>query len=152
MRPRLLHGALALLSMLLGCTESHEVEPSDDRAGDGGAQSGSGGGGTGGSGNVGNETCEAGCSGTSLFGVTVPGCCTDDDKCGLDIGGLGFGEGCVELNAPGTPNDACPTQSLAGFITLPGCCRPDGTCGVLDSLVGLGCASLGATDPASCDP
>ena len=163
MRPRPSLSMLALLGLLASCTESHEVEPSDDGddddAGRGGAQSGTGGrggsggrGGTGGSGNTGNESCDTGCPGASLFGVTVPGCCTEGDKCGLDIGGLGFGEGCAEMNAPGTANDACPSQSLGGFITLPGCCKPDGSCGVLDTFVGLGCTSAGATEGTSCEP
>jgi hypothetical protein len=158
---RLSLSVLGLLGVLGGCIQSHDVEPTDD-GGNGGGRAGTGGrGGNGGSGgragaggspNMGNESCETGCSGTSMFGVTVPGCCTDNDKCGLDIAGLGFGEGCAELNAPGTANDACPSQSLGGFLTLAGCCKPDGTCGVLDSFVGLGCTSTGAAEGTSCEP
>lgn len=154
-RRRLSLSMLALWSVLGACTESHEVEPSEPQAGMGG-QSGSGGragtGGSGGSGNTGNETCDTGCSGASLFGLTVPGCCADDNKCGLDLSGLGLGDGCAQMNAPGTPNDACPSQSLGGFFTLAGCCRPDGTCGVLDTFVGLGCTSAGAAEETSCEP
>lgn len=139
-------GALALLGLLAGCTESHDVEPKSDDAGRGGAGTGGGGGGSG------DGNCDTGCSGTSVFGVTVPGCCTDDGKCGLDIGGLGFGAGCAELNAPGSADSACPSQTLGGLITLQGCCKPDGTCGVLDDIVGLGCASAGATQVTTCQP
>jgi hypothetical protein len=86
----------------------------------------------------------------NLIIVNVPGCCTDDDKCGLDVGSLGFGEGCAELNAPGTPSEACPAQSLGGF-EVGGCCKPDGTCGVDGALVGLGCVATGA-EGTSCEP
>ena len=158
-RSRILLGVCVWLSVLAACTQSHDVERLEQagQAGTGGRGGGGAGGaragtGGGGAGSAQDETCETGCSGASLLGFPVPGCCTDDDKCGLDIGGLGLGEGCAELNAAGTPNDACPSQSLGGFLTLAGCCRPDGTCGVLDTVVGLGCTSAGAQDVTSCEP
>lgn len=161
MRPLVRLCAWAWLSVLACCTESHEVERSDDvEAGNGGSQSGAGGrggsggragtGGSGGSGNAGSETCDTGCSGLPMLGVS--GCCTDNDKCGLDISGLGVGEGCAELNAPGARNDACPSLSVfGGIVTFVGCCKPDGTCGVLADLAGLGCTATGEA-AMSCDP
>jgi hypothetical protein len=86
----------------------------------------------------------------NVFGVALAGCCTADDKCGLDLASVGFG-GCEESNAPGAANASCPSQTIAGILPLSGCCKPNGTCGALDTFIGLGCISLG-TGAASCTP
>jgi hypothetical protein len=79
-----------------------------------------------------------------FFGET-PGCCTDEDRCGLDFSALGLNE-CLERNAPGPVDSACPEASVFGLITFPGCCARDNMCGLLvDSFLPLGCLS-GETD------
>lgn len=87
---------------------------------------------------------------TSVLGA-VPACCTSDGKCGLSLAGLGLGQ-CTERDAPGMLDEACPDQSIGGFLTFSGCCRPDGTCGALDTMLGLGCVSMGGANAEKCDP
>jgi len=75
---------------------------------------------------------------SSLFGAT-PGCCTDEDRCGLDFSALGLNE-CLERDAPGPVDSACPETSVFGFLNFPGCCARGGICGrQLDSFLPLGC-------------
>lgn len=144
---------------IYGCTESHDVEPADAAAGSGdnspqAGRSGNGGsggrGGSGGSGNTGTTlTCgDKACPPPAFFGMP---CCTADDKCGLDVSALGFGEGCLEMGAPGTPNDACPSTSLGGF-PVAGCCTPEGKCGLDATLAGLGCTTVGSAEGMTCQP
>lgn len=150
----------AALCVLGACVESHDIE-APGAAGSGGnvarggsgGRSGSGGRATSGSGGsgTGNTSIECGgetCSGSAFFGMP---CCTDDDKCGIDVSSFGLGMGCNEMNAPGTADASCPGMNLAGFFMLEGCCRPDGTCGVLDTFAGLGCTALGG-QAMTCDP
>lgn len=144
--------------LLCACVASHDVEADGQGLGSGGAggSSNAGAGGSkssGGSDSTGSGDCVAAdCPGVSLFGAMAAGCCTADGKCGADVSGLGLGDGCAEMNAPGDPDSACPSQSLGGFFTLEGCCRPDGQCGVLDTFAGLGCTTVGATGTTSCEP
>lgn len=143
------------MSALGACTESHDVE-APDAAGSGQEGSRGGRGGTGGSGGSGNSansvSCDKQCAASMVLGVAVPACCTDDNKCGLDLSGLGIGEGCAEMNAVGSANAACPAVNLLGFYPLEGCCRPDGKCGVLDTFAGLGCTTAGAAEGMTCQP
>lgn len=144
------------------CTSSHDVESSGQALV--GGRGGSGGGGAAGqAARAGSSASSAGrgggnatlscagktCMGGNVFGVALPGCCTADDKCGIDLAAVGFG-GCEEANAPGAANAACPSQTIAGILPLSGCCKPNGTCGGLDTFVGLGCISVSGA--ASCTP
>jgi len=153
--------ACALVCCSAACSSSHDVAGSGQalaggrggtaaEAGRAGEASLSGGraGSAGGSATVscGSKTC----MGSNVFGVALPGCCTADGKCGLDLGSVGFG-GCEEANAPGAANAACPSQTIAGILPLSGCCKPNGTCGALDTFLGLGCISLDA-GATSCKP
>jgi hypothetical protein len=159
--------AVALVT-LAACTESHDVEetPSGtEEGGSGGSSPRAGSGGAGGTSNAGrggtaapragsggSAVAPVECGGTSCMGnALLPGCCTSDDKCGLNLASFGVGTGCSEMNAPGTANASCPGMSFMGFVQLEGCCRPDGTCGVLDTFTGLGCAQLGASE-MRCEP
>lgn len=75
---------------------------------------------------------------SSLFGET-PGCCTDEDRCGLDFSALGLEE-CLERDAPGPVDSACPATSVLGLLNFPGCCARGGVCGrLVDSFLPLGC-------------
>ncbi len=81
------------------------------------------------------------CQGADLLGaVQLPSCCTAETRCGLDLEMLAGMALCLERDAPGTPDAACPSAMVMG-VALPGCCRPDGTCGVQSLLVPLGCVS-----------
>jgi hypothetical protein len=129
------------------CSESHDTAPaSGDAAGQGSGAAGQGGSPGGGQG----SGCGA-CTGTNLFGTTVPGCCTSDSKCGFDLTAAGFPV-CLEANAPGNLDSRCPDQTLAGILPLKGCCRPDKTCGALDTTLGFGCATLPGVTATSCVP
>lgn len=144
----------------VACSESHDVvgDGYPLTAGEGGtapSASGRGGGGSGGSaqppggGTIGKCT---GCMAGNLLGfLQVPACCTDSNKCGLDLSVLGM-TGCAEANAPGTASSECPSQAIGGFLTFAGCCRPDKTCGALDTLLGLGCFAGTGTMAKSCTP
>lgn len=141
------------LLLCVACSESHDVDRDTEglTAGTGGsggsAKAGAGGGGTGG-----GTALDCGtCTGSNLFGIAFPACCTEGGKCGTDLSSFGLA-GCQEANAPGSANAACPSQSIAGFLTLEGCCRPDNTCGALDTYLGLGCVSAGTATPTSCEP
>jgi len=162
----------ALSCGLPACTSSHDVEGSGQAltggTGGGGVQggraasggqggrasaAGTGGRATGSGGRAGAAAVSCGgmtCPGSSVFGFSLSGCCTEADKCGLDLAAVGFG-GCEEANAPGSANAACPSQTIAGILPLAGCCKPDRTCGALDTYLGLGCVSLGES-AASCTP
>lgn len=72
-----------------------------------------------------------------LIGIEPTSCCTEDDKCGLEIQDAG----CMERDQEGTITDECSGVSLGGFISLDGCCRPDGTCGIMDDMIGYGCTN-----------
>jgi len=154
---------LGLVLALSGCSEAHDVDAilgppvfegeaggggdGDGDTGDGDGDTGDGDGDTGdGDGDTGDGDGDTGggcdnCAPSSVggqFGVTV--CCTQDNKCGLDVGAIfGGGETCLEQDAPGTPNDSCPSFSFMGAFTLEGCCKADGTCGINDTFLGLGC-------------
>lgn len=127
------------------CSDSHDTALAGSEAG-GAATAGKGGALGGGQG----SGCGM-CSGTNLFGTTVPGCCTSDSKCGFDLTAAGFPV-CLEANAPGNLDSQCPDQTLAGVIPLKGCCRPDKTCGALDTTLGFGCASLPGVTATTCVP
>jgi hypothetical protein len=81
---------------------------------------------------------------------TLSHCCTGDARCG---GSYGKGD-CTELDQPGTPDPACPGETISGYPQQ-GCCRPDGRCGLDLSLVKFGCvereaAILGQLEPMAC--
>jgi hypothetical protein len=144
---------------LSGCVASHDVAGQDQGLSPDGSTAGSaangGAGGTRSAGGSGATSVSCGsdkCPGGNVFGQALPGCCTSDNKCGMDVASLGFGAGCAEMNAPGAVSAACPSQNLGGFLPLDGCCRPDGTCGVLDTFAGLGCTNVGATQTTRCTP
>lgn len=133
-----------------GCVEGHEVPGT--REGlllDGGEAGGSGhGDGDGdGDGDMPDAappapTCNpTECEGASSMFGTTPACCTADDRCGLDFSALGLTE-CLERNAPGPVDSACPGADLFGLISFPGCCARDSMCGLrIDSFLPLGCVS-----------
>lgn len=76
---------------------------------------------------------------TSMFLGNAPGCCTEDDLCGLDFSAAGLAA-CLERDAPGREDSSCPSTSILGFINFPGCCAKGGTCGTLvQSVLPLGC-------------
>lgn len=79
------------------------------------------------------------CSGAvGLLGTTPP-CCTDDDRCGLDFSALGLAE-CLEHDAPGPVDSACPSASVFGLLQFPGCCARGGVCGrLIEAFFPLGC-------------
>jgi hypothetical protein len=179
LRSGLLAVCILLSSLALAaCTLSHDVWTGSVPAGSGGrggstALAGRAGGGTGGRagavaaaggggragtgasgrGGAGGGATGCGmCAGATVAGLfQTPGCCTPDNKCGLDVSSLGLG-GCMEQNAAGTLDANCPSATVAGFLTFQGCCRPDGTCGAMDTFLGLGCAANSTPPAQSCKP
>ena len=162
-RSQLVLCAWVSMSALFGCTESHDVEGPAPVAGSGGNTQSGGSGGSGARGGSGGSGARAGtggtpgttlkcdkeCSGSAFLGTP---CCTADNKCGLDISALGFGDGCAEMNAPGKVNTACPGMTIGGFLPLEGCCTPAGKCGLLDTFAGLGCTTAGSVEGMTCQP
>ena len=150
--------AVGFFAVCAACTASHDVEANGQTSAGGSADSASAGSsaraGSGASAGAGAASCgdASDCEDANLFGTPVPGSCTSDGKCGMDLSGFGLGTGCAELDAPGVQDSACPSQSIGGFFTLQGCCRPDGTCGAMDTFVGLGCTSAAPGDAVSCEP
>jgi hypothetical protein len=161
-------GALILSASLLGCGDSD-----DDKGGGDGDGDGDGGAADasmpmtmtpGAPVECGTETCTKGVS------LPVPGapmlepCCTagidadgnaSDAVCGAGVAG----QGCGQVDAPGTPDPACPDETILTFA-LSGCCRPDGECGI-QIPIGFGCLSRADPNtsmfglslaPMSCDP
>jgi hypothetical protein len=89
------------------------------------------------------------CNPPASTAIPLAACCLSDNTCGASFGaaaGAMFGGGgdagaaCLDT-APGTPDTACPTQTMMGFA-LPGCCTAGGLCGIDLSMAGLGCNSL----------
>jgi hypothetical protein len=82
--------------------------------------------------------------------VPLSPCCLPDNGCGATFGsGLamltdaaGASSSCVNT-AMGTPDTACPSQSVMGMM-LAGCCAVSGMCGLDLSAAGLGCNPLSA--------
>ncbi len=82
--------------------------------------------------------------------VPLSPCCLPDNRCGATFGsGLamltdaaGASSSCVDT-AMGTPDTACPSQSVMGMM-LAGCCAVSGMCGLDLSAAGLGCNPLSA--------
>jgi hypothetical protein len=157
---------LGLVCLLApACTKSHDIElddqsltggtgtrPTAGRAATGGRSGTAARGGSAAAGRGGSATGCNNCQPLSLAGfLTLPACCTEDNRCGADSTSLGA-PGCVEIDAPGELDPACPGASLMGFLTLQGCCRPDGTCGVLDTFLGLGCTSGLTAEEVTCTP
>jgi len=174
---------LGFVLALSGCTEAHDVnailgDPAfagqgggggdgdgdtgdgDGDTGDGDGDTGDGDGDTGdGDGDTGDGDGDTGegcnnCPSAGMgeqFGI-VP-CCTDENKCGLDVGAIfGGGATCVEQGVDGTPDDNCPSFTFMGAFTLDGCCRADGTCGVNDTFLGLGCTENPDGNGEQCRP
>jgi hypothetical protein len=93
-----------------------------------------------------------------MLGET-PGCCTEDDYCGIDTSALGLAA-CIERDAPGELDPSCPSASIFGFVNIPGCCGRGGKCGhMIMQLFPVGCLpsdvdvpipGLEATTPQSC--
>jgi hypothetical protein len=61
----------------------------------------------------------------------------------------GLSLGCLELDAPGTPDLACPSVDVPvperGTATLPGCRTPGGRCGYrvdVPDVINLGCVEI----------
>lgn len=106
----------------------------------------------------GSRTCTAPAGGM----IQNNACCLPDNSCGAfpDLSGLGGfggggvgpppsgdagGGGCLDVS-PGTPDPACPSQTVMGFA-LTGCCSKAGVCGVDLSIGGLGCNALSTLGP-----
>jgi hypothetical protein len=146
---------------LCACTASHDVGSSGQSllagSGSSGKDGGAGSGATGRAGSSGTvvagsaargAACGASCMGSNVLGIfDLPACCTPDGKCGLDTTSI-MGPGCLEQNAPGTPDPSCP----AGVLMSQGCCRPDGTCGAIDTLSNLGCTDNATGMVTRCTP
>lgn len=102
----------------------------------------------------GSSTCPA-------FAPNPPGvfapehCCTETSACGVSNAGVFHADVCLERDAPGEWNAACPDEQvgMGGLaFSLRGCCRPDQQCGLELQLggydMGTGCAersTLGAS-------
>jgi hypothetical protein len=169
-------GSLLAASLFIAaCSASHDIageaEPlngghagtnhaGSSAAGNAGGAGGNAGraGSAGGAGNAGSTgmapTVQCGgetCTGGSVLGfITFPACCSDADKCGLDLSDYGV-DGCSEKGAAGKADSSCPGATIASFLPLSGCCRSDGTCGAMDTYIGLGCAAIG-TGAGTCTP
>ena len=158
------HALLRVLLVLLAglalnaCVESHAIPGTHD-----GLDSGDGGGD--GDGDIVDAgppppSCQATqCEGSMSMFFNGTGCCTEDDRCGLDFSSAGL-EACLEREAPGQMDAMCPAASVLGIIMLPGCCARGGKCGrLVQDFAPLGCVpadveipipGLEATTPASC--
>lgn len=94
------------------------------------------------------------CSSAQLGSLALPGCCTPNGGCGIDVSRYTTGLAaqlttqCIELNAPGRPEPSCSLSQTAGsavLAQLPGCCTPAGTCGVsvnMPPFPSLGCVDM----------
>jgi hypothetical protein len=84
--------------------------------------------------------------------LSVAPCCPTGrpDRCGVDVSHFvklhGYTASCLELDAPGTRDPSCPSQSVPmpgrGEVTLSGCRTPAGVCGFdvdIPGVIDLGC-------------
>ncbi|HMJ16545.1 MAG TPA: hypothetical protein VK524_34260, partial [Polyangiaceae bacterium] len=84
----------------------------------------------------------------------VPGCCTPEQRCGIDVSFFaqnhGYTAGCLELDAPGKPDRACPSTEVAlpfgdaQTVVLAGCRTRSNACGYdvnLPGVINLGCTA-----------
>jgi hypothetical protein len=91
---------------------------------------------------------------SDVIGASVPGCCAKSGRCGIDVSFFarnhGYAAGCLELDAPGKADPACPSSEIAlpfgdgKTITLQGCRTRDNACGYdvnLPAIVNLGCTA-----------
>jgi hypothetical protein len=91
---------------------------------------------------------------SDVIGASVPGCCTKEGRCGIDVSFFasnhGYAAGCFELDAPGKPDRTCPSVDIAlplgdgKTITLEGCRTRTKACGYdvnLPAIVNLGCTA-----------
>jgi hypothetical protein len=91
---------------------------------------------------------------SDAIGASVPGCCTKRGHCGIDVSFFaknhGYAAGCLELDAPGRTDPACPSTEIAlpfgdgKTITLQGCRTRENACGYdvnLPAIVNLGCTA-----------
>lgn len=91
---------------------------------------------------------------SDAIGASVPGCCAKSGRCGIDVSFFasnhGYAAGCLELDAPGRADPACPSSEIAlpfgdgKTITLQGCRTRDNACGYdvnLPAIVNLGCTA-----------
>jgi len=114
-------------------------------------------------------TCDAlTCGAWTIEALHFTPCCSAEDPatCGVDASEWaamyqGLRAACLQLEAPGAPDPACPTPPFViphGETTLPGCCLPTGRCGAIVDLTTfggpfLGCQSLSdPTSPSPCTP
>jgi hypothetical protein len=90
-----------------------------------------------------------------LIALTLPGCCPTGSasQCGVDATfvakNYGLSLGCLEFDAPGTPDAACPSVDVPlperGTTTLAGCRTPAGRCGYevdVPDVIDLGCVEV----------
>ena len=170
-------GAVAIaLGAAVACsdeTQSKGARKKDSGSGDGsvvsggsggGGSGGVAGGGMGGDGGVGGRAGAAGTDAGPFACETmvcaappsplVQSCCTDADRCGLEV--VMFPTGCMALDdvQVGTPDSDCPSIDFQ-TETFAGCCRDDGvTCGSSAEALGLGCvdpAVFGLPTGATCN-
>jgi len=101
----------------------------------------------------GAKTCES--FRIDVIALTLPGCCpsVSSDHCGVDATfvakNYGLSIGCLEFDAPGTPDSACPSVDIPiperGNTTLAGCRTPNGRCGYtvdVPDVINLGCVEV----------
>lgn len=147
--------ALAVLAWLQACIEGHGLPGTREGLSlDGGSDAGP----VGDAGEVDSGEPDAGppppepcnvalCQGASTFIGELPACCTAEEQCGLDFASLGL-TACLQRDAPGVNDPACPDVDLFGFFTFEGCCAPSGQCGlVLQDFLPVGCAVEGIPIP-----
>ena len=88
----------------------------------------------------------------ALIGMSLPACCPPrtPDECGIDVGFVarnhGLTLGCLERDAPGQPDETCPSAEVPvpehGLLTFAGCRTPEGRCGYdvdVPDEINLGC-------------
>jgi len=140
-------GIIFALAAPTGCVRFHDVDggtPSISQGvdGTGGMARAPGTGGSSGTNNAG-ATCNAAMCQPSPLGFSA--CCTEDtDVCGLEASKVFAGAGCLEADAPGAIDSACPAGNLTisgSSVAARGCCRDDNTCGLMDTVAGLGCTA-----------
>jgi len=98
----------------------------------------------------GTERCEI--VRVDALALSVAPCCPvgRKNRCGVDVSHFvklhGYAAGCLELDAPGSPDPSCPSMSLPmpgkGEVTLQGCRTPSGACGYdvdIPGSINLGC-------------
>jgi hypothetical protein len=100
----------------------------------------------------GSRTC--GAVRIAAINLTLPACCPErrPDACGIDVSfvakNYGLSIGCLEFDAPGSPDSSCPSTELVvpqtGLVKFTGCHTPGGDCGYdvhVPDVIDLGCVN-----------